>query len=71
MIALKVFFVSLLGGAGGGYVAFRVAVYLTVRFWRGDQVEVMAMIFGVISALVVGCASAVTAGVLAGRAARA
>ncbi len=71
MTALKIFLLSLISGAGGGYLAFRVAFFLALRFWKGDNAELIAMAAAVLSALVVGCASAVTAGVLAGKATRA
>lgn len=71
MGAFKIFLLSVVSGAGGGYVAFRVAFFLTMRFWRGENVEAIAVIAAVLSALVFGCASAVTAGVVAGKASRA
>ena len=71
MKALQIFLLSVVSGAGGGYLAFRIAFFLTLRFWRGENVELIAMMAAVLSALVFGCASAVTAGVLAGKATRA
>jgi hypothetical protein len=65
--ALKIFMLSLLAGAGGGYVAFRVAFYVALRFLTGEYREALAIAIAALSALLVGTASAVTAGVLAGR----
>jgi len=65
---LRVFLLSLLFGALGGYVAFRVAFYLAMRFVGGEYRDVIAIAAAVLSALLIGCASAVTAGVLAGKA---
>ncbi len=69
-LALKVFFLSLVSGAGGGYGAFKLAAFLTLRYWKGESPEVYAMMFGAAAALIVGVCSAITAGVLAGRATR-
>ena len=69
-MALKVFCFSLLAGVGGGYGAFRLAVFLVVRYWKGDNIEVVSMLLGMAAALILGESCAVTAGVLAGRATR-
>ena len=66
-VALKIFVLSLVSGAFGGYAAFRVGWYLAMRFVSGEYREAIAMAVGVLSALLIGTASAVTAGVLAGR----
>lgn len=71
MTAFKIFLLSLVSGVGGGYVAFRVTFFLVLKFWKGDNVDAMAVIFSVLAALAVGCASAVTAGVIAGKATKA
>ncbi len=70
-VGLRVFLLSLLFGALGGYAAFRVGFWLAMRFVGGEYRDVIAIGVAVLSALLVGCASAVTAGVLAGRATRA
>lgn len=67
-LALKVFFFSLLTGAGGGYAAFKIAVYLTLKYWRGDNPDSISFLMGLAAALVFGTCSAITGGVLAGRA---
>ena len=66
-VALRIFLLSLICGGTGGYAAFRIAFFLAMRFGRGEYREVIAMAIAVLSALLVGTASAVTAGVLAGR----
>ena len=70
-MALRVFFYSLLAGGVGGYGAFRIAMFLALKFLRGEYAEIMAGAIAILSALLVGVASAVTAGVLAGKAANA
>ena len=67
--ALKVFFWSLAGAAGGTYGSFRLANFLLNRFLpRLDPVLGAVLLFLV--PLAIGMASAVTAGVLAGKATR-
>ena len=70
-LALKVFFFSLISGVGSGYGAFRLCVYLVLKYWKGDNVDTLSLLFGMAAALLVGVSSAVTAGVLAGRASKA
>ena len=70
-LALKVFFFSLLAGVGGGYGAFKLGVFLALKYWEGEHAQAIAMAIGAASTLVVGVCSAVTAGVLAGRVTRA
>lgn len=65
--ALKIFLLSLLSFAAGGYVAFRVAFYIALKLISGEYREPLAMLVAVLAALLIGTASAVTAGVLAGR----
>ena len=67
-VALKIFLLSLVCGAGGGYVGFRVGFWVAMKFVSGEYGEAIAMAIAALSALLVGTASAVTAGVLAGRA---
>lgn len=67
-VALKVFLLSLVCGGGGGYLAFRVVFYLALRFVGGEYREAIAIAVAALAALLIGTASAVTAGVLAGRA---
>ncbi|MBS1148660.1 MAG: hypothetical protein H6Q89_358 [Myxococcaceae bacterium] len=69
-LALKVFFFSLVAGVGGGYGAFKLAVFLVLKYWKGENVEPISLLIGLIAALVLGVCSAVTAGVLAGRVTR-
>ncbi|MBL8956467.1 MAG: hypothetical protein JNK82_37175 [Myxococcaceae bacterium] len=69
-VGLRVFLLSLVCGAAGGYAAFRVAFWLAMKFVGGEYRDVIAIGAAVLSALLIGCASAVTAGVLAGRARR-
>jgi hypothetical protein len=66
-LALRVFFFSLLAGVGGGYVAFKVAFFIAMKFARGDYREAVAMVIALVAALLIGGCSAITAGVLAGR----
>jgi hypothetical protein len=66
-VALRVFCSSLFVGLVGGYGAFRVAFWLGLKFLRGEYAEALAMALAVLAALSVGVASAVTAGVLAGK----
>ena len=70
MLALKIFLFSLLAGAGGGYLGFRLAVYVALKFVSGENAQAIALAIGFASALMIGVCSAVTAGVLAGRAAK-
>ena len=69
-LALKVFACSLIAGVAGGYGAYRLAFFLAQKFLSGEYAEVLAVVIAMGSALAVGVASAVTAGVLAGRAAQ-
>ena len=69
-VALKVFFFSLLAGVGGGYGAYKLAVFIALRFLKGEYAEMMAVLIGLVAALAIGICSAITAGVLAGRATR-
>jgi hypothetical protein len=69
-LALRVFACSLIAGLAGGYGAYRLGFYLAQKFLRGEYAEVLAVLIAIGSALAVGVASAVTAGVLAGRAAQ-
>jgi hypothetical protein len=69
-LALKVFLVSLIAGVGGGYGAFKLAVFLVLKYWKGGDVEIVSILTGVLAALAFGVCCAVTAGVLAGRATR-
>ena len=66
-VGLKVFLLSLVAGAGGGYVAFRLAFFVAYKLISGEYREPLSMAIAVLSALLFGMASAVTAGVLAGR----
>jgi hypothetical protein len=66
--ALKIFLSSLLFGLGGGYLAFRVAVYIALRLIEGEYAEFYAHAIGLLAAALVGVCSAITAGVMAGRA---
>jgi hypothetical protein len=70
-LALKVFFLSLFAGVGGGYGAFKLGVFLVMKYWKGDNLDTIAVLAGMAAALIVGVCSAVTAGVLAGRVTRA
>ena len=69
-LALKVFFFSLLAGAGGGYGAFKVGLFIALKFCKGEYAEPMAFAIAVAAGAVVGICSAITAGVLVGRATR-
>ncbi|HEX4622722.1 MAG TPA: hypothetical protein VH208_14255 [Myxococcaceae bacterium] len=66
-VALKIFFFSLVCGVGGGYVGFRVAYWLALRFLRGDYAELLAILIAALGALLVGASAAITGGVMAGR----
>jgi hypothetical protein len=66
-VALKIFFLSLLCGVGGGYVGFRIAFWLALKFLQGEYAEFMAMLIAMLGALLVGGSAAITAGVMAGR----
>jgi hypothetical protein len=67
--AFKVFCWSLAGAAGGMFAAFRVLSIVVLRFFpRMDPMLQMILLFVV--PLGVGMASAVTAGVIAGKATR-
>jgi len=65
--ALKIFILSLFAGALGGYAAFRLAFYVAWKLISGEYREMLALGIAVLAALLVGVASAVTAGVLAGK----
>ena len=67
-VALRIFLLSLVCGAAGGYVAFRFAFWVALKFVSGEYGEAIALGVAALSALLVGIASAVTAGVLAGKA---
>ena len=69
-LAIKIFFLSLVSGVAGGYGAFRLALYVAAKFFDGEMAEIYVAMIAVGSALVVGMASAVTAGVLAGKSAQ-
>jgi uncharacterized membrane protein YraQ (UPF0718 family) len=69
-IALKIFLWSLVWGLAGGYLAFRVAVFIALRFIEGEHREVMANLIGLLVGWLLGICSAVTAGVMAGRSAK-
>ncbi|MFT3838216.1 MAG: hypothetical protein QM723_14635 [Myxococcaceae bacterium] len=66
--ALKVFFFSLLFGVGGFYVSFRVAVFIALKMIEGEHAELYAHAIGLLAGALVGICSAITAGVMAGRA---
>lgn len=66
--ALKVFFFSLLFGVGGAYLAFRVAFFIALKFIEGEHAEIYASAIALIAGGLVGVCSAITAGVMAGRA---
>lgn len=67
-VGLRIFLLSLASGAGGGYIAFRVGFWVAMKFVSGEYGEAIALAIAALAALLVGIASAVTAGVLAGRA---
>ncbi len=67
-LALKIFFLSLVTGLGGGYVAFRVAVFIALRVIEGEQRELLAHLIGLLAGWLFGICAAITAGVMAGRA---
>ena len=67
MAAIKVFLVSLVAGAGGAYVGYRVAFWLAMRFISGEYREIMAGMLAIAGALLIGGASMVTGGVMAGK----
>lgn len=69
-LALKIFLWSLCWGLAGGYVSFRVAVFIALRFVEGEHREVLANLIGLLAGWLLGICSAVTAGVLAGRSAK-
>ena len=69
-VAFKVFVCSLLVGVGGGYGAFKLGVFIALKFLKGEYAEPMALAIGLVSALVIGVCSAITAGVLVGRTVR-
>jgi hypothetical protein len=66
-VALRIFFSSLVVGLASGYSAFRVAMWLALKFLTGEYAEVLAVVISIGSGLAVGVAAAVTAGVLAGK----
>jgi hypothetical protein len=66
-VALKIFFFSLLCGVGGGYLGFRIAYWLALRFLSGDYAEFLAILIAMLGALLVGGSAAITGGVMAGR----
>ena len=66
-VALRIFLLSLFFGGAGGYAGFRLGVVVAWRLAKGEYREAIAMAAAVLSALLIGTASAVTAGVLAGR----
>lgn len=70
MLAFKIFICSLLAGVGGGYGAFKLGTFIALKYLKGEYAEAMAMAIGCLAALLIGGCSAITAGVLAGRAAR-
>ena len=65
--ALKVFLMSLVCGLGGGYLAFRVAVFIALKLIDGEHAEIYAQMIGLLAGAMVGVCSAITAGVMAGR----
>ena len=67
---MKIFVWSLLAGAGGGYLGFRLAVFIALKFLKGEHAQPIAVAIGFASALMIGVCSAITAGVLTGRAAK-
>ncbi len=70
-IAIKIFFMSLVAGVAGGYGAFRLALFIAAKFFKGELAEIYVAMIAVAAALLVGMASAVTAGVLAGKSSQA
>lgn len=66
-LALKIFLASLTTGVGGGYVGFRVAYYVAMKYLEGDYREGMAALIALGAAVAVGIASAVTTGVMMGK----
>ena len=66
-VALKIFFFSLVCGVGGGWVGFRVAYWLAMRFISGEYAEVVAILVAALGALLVGGSAAITGGIMAGR----
>ncbi len=66
--AVKVFLLSLVFGLGGGYVAFRTAVFIALKLIDGEHAELYAQMIGLLVGALVGICSAITAGVMAGRA---
>ena len=70
MLAFKIFVCSLVARVAGGYGAFRLGVFLALKFVHGEHAELMATAIGMLAGAAVGICSAITAGVLAGRATR-
>jgi hypothetical protein len=66
-VALKIFFFSLVCGVGGGYLGFRIAYWVALRFLKGEYAEVLAILIAALGALLVGGSAAITGGVMAGR----
>lgn len=67
MAAIKVFVVSLVAGAGGGVLGFRLGYWLAMQFIPGEYREIMAGMCAIVGAALVGGAAMVTAGVMAGK----
>jgi len=65
--ALKIFLSSLLFGLAGGYAALRLSFWIVERWYQGDTV---AAVLALIATGSIGVATAVTAGVLMGKAER-
>jgi hypothetical protein len=66
-VALKIFVLSLVCGVGGGYLGFRVAFWLALRFIHGEYAELVAVLVAALGALLVGGSAAITGGIMAGR----
>ena len=68
-LALKIFLLSLGSGVAGGYGGFRLGFWLALKFLRDDEMkEPLAVMIAIASCVAVGVASAVTTGVIAGKA---
>ncbi len=67
-VALKVFLLSLLFGLGGGYLAFRIAFFIALKLIDGEHAIIYANMIALLAGALVGVCSAITAGVMAGRA---
>jgi len=66
--ALKVFFWSLICGLLGGFAAFKLALFIALKVIEGEHAEIFAHLIALLAAALVGICSAITAGVMAGRA---